>query len=669
MNWTPTHLHSHYSLLDGLSKPNQIAKRCTELGYKSCSLTDHGGLSGAISFIKAMKDVCACGEQKNNHENGSGKCRSDNGCMEFRKKPIKPILGSEFYLCKLDPQIKDSINDERSHLCVLAKNLAGWKSLIQLTSTANRKDHFYKKPRLRLEEFADLSNNNLVAFSGHIGSDLGNCLFFNHREAYDNSNSVEIARSYLSEDWEEKASYVIGFYKEVFGKENFFVEIQRVDQKNLPVTQIIADCLVSVAKKTGTRRIATADSHYASQEDAVDQRVLLGSLLQSTFKEIEEKRLNSQEVALGAFFNSNNYHIPSIEELAALHDEEEINNTQIIDEMCEVYDVFNKPMFPKFDCPNNLDPDTYLKHLCDNGWNNKFNPRIPENRKQEYYDRINMELGVFKEAGLAPYFLIVQDYCKFARDKGWLMSAGRGSAAGSLVAALIGITSEVADPVENKLLFERFYNAGRNAPGRISLPDIDCDFPIHKRAEVYKYVQDKYGNDKVCQMVTFGRMQGRSALKDVLRFWDACSFEEMSLITAHIPDEAEISDELQVMREETGEASIIRWALENNSDKLKDYCFIDKDGNIDGAYAKYFKQAIRMEGTKRSQGKHAAGVIISSENLSELCPMVYDKNSDGAVAGLEMNDLEALGLVKFDFLGVSLLDKIMNTVQILKYGD
>ena len=236
-----------------------------------------------------------------------------------------------------------------------------------------------------------------------------------------------------------------------------------------------------------------------------------------------------------------------------------------------------------------------------------------------------------------------------------------------MVSYLLGITE--INPIENGLLFERFYNSGRNAPGRISLPDIDCDFPISKREEIITYIKNKYGSDKVSQISVFTRMQGRGALKDVLRIHAACSFEESNLITKHIPDEAEISEELQEMRDEGQEPSIIKWALENCQKELEPYCKLKDDGKLEGEYAKFFAQAIRMEGTKRSQSKHAAGIVIASQNLQDICPMIYDKTSHESIAGLEMSDLESIGLVKFDILGVAVLDKLMGVQKLLAGED
>ena len=202
-------------------------------------------------------------------------------------------------------------------------------------------------------------------------------------------------------------------------------------------------------------------------------------------------------------------------------------------------------------------------------------------------------------------------------------------------------------------------------PSRISMPDIDVDVPIDKRENVIEYIKKRYGADKVSQMVTFNTMKGRAALKDVLRAYGNVSFEEMNKITKHIPDEAKIADELQEMKEETGEASIIRWALENRSEDLKEWCYIDENDQLQGPLAKRFEQAIRLEGTKTNQSKHAAGIAVSSESLDRSCPMIYDSKNDKPIAGMEMQDLENIGVIKFDILGVAMLDKIMYIQDLL----
>lgn len=635
--WIPCHQHSHLSLLDGLSKPQQIADRCSKLGYTSAAITDHGNLAASPSFVKA--------------------CKSKN---------IKPILGCEFYLSQQDATIRDKSNSQHSHLCVLAKNLDGWRNLIAASSASNRPENFYRKPRLSLDQLSCFAaNKTLIAFSGHPGSDLGNVFFHDFRAAYA-ASTYEEARSLLRDDWKNVATQLAGKYQDIFGKDNFRLEIQLIDEVNIPATKVIAHGLRIISKKTGIPCMATGDSHYPTKESAADQRILLCSAFETTLNEIKRRISNDEDITLGAFFKSNRYHIPSIEELEGLHTPEELSNTLLIAEMCENYDILSKPVLPHFDCPEKTESSEYLRQLCRQGWQKKVEGKIPKSKHPEYAERVKYELSVITEAGLSSYFLVVQDFVNWARGQGWKVGRGRGSGAGCIVSYLIGITS--VDPVEYGLLFERFYNAGRNSPGRISLPDIDCDFPVGKREQVKQYIRNKYGEDKVADMITFGRMQGRGAIKDVLRAHEKCSFDEMNRITEHIPDESKISDKLQEMKEETGEASIIRWSLENNGDKLKEWCSLKDDGTLEGPMAFEFAQAIRLEGTKRSQGKHASGLVISPYNLSSVVPMVYDKSTDKMMVGVEMNDAEAMGLPKFDILGINTLNKIQSALNIIQTG-
>jgi DNA polymerase-3 subunit alpha len=431
------------------------------------------------------------------------------------------------------------------------------------------------------------------------------------------------------------------------------------------LTQIIRD----LGTITNTKVICTPDAHYAEQDDAIDQRILLCNNIKTTLSDINKKLINNETVPFDAFFKSDKYYILSPEEMNELHTEEEIENTQLIDSLCEDYDILHKPLLPPFQCPSGHNPDEYLRQLCRNGWRDKITNIIPKDLHDTYADRIKEELGVLQGAGLSSYFLIVSDIVDYVRSNGWLPGPGRGSAAGCLVSYLIGITS--IDPMKYDLIFERFYNSGRNTEDRISMPDIDIDVPINKREQIISYIKQKYGDNKVSQMITFNTMKGRGALKEVLRVYGNISFDEMNRITKFIPDEAKIADELQEMKEDSGEASIIRWALENNGDKLKEWCHISEtdDTKLEGPLAKRFEQAIRLEGTKSNQSKHAAGVVISSHNLSDICPMIYDTKNKTTIAGMEMQDLEALGIIKFDVLGVAMLDKVMSISDILLNGE
>ena len=500
-----------------------------------------------------------------------------------------------------------------------------------MVSMSNDKDKFYYKPRIDIDIMKQFCDDNLVSFSGHLGSTL-------HLRC---------------EDMHDSENY-IRMMQDIFGKENFFVEVQSIDSHNSSDAKWLTERMRRIAQYTGTPTVATCDAHYPTKEQSIDHQVLLCSSLKTTLKKAQEGKSG-----LSAFFNTQQFYIPSEDDMLFTGSTaKEVHNTAQIADMCENYDITGPPQLPKFSCPDGMSEDLYLKQLCINGWYNRENNWD----KDVYADRVHKELGVIRGASLAGYFLIVQDYVNWGKKQDWLIGPGRGSGAGSLVCYLLGITC--IDPIKHGLIFERFYNAGRNTDGRISLPDIDVDFPIKKRKGVIVYLKEKYGHDRVCQMATFGRLMGRGALKEVLRVNMACDYEEMNTISKQLPQEQDISDQLEA----ADETSIIRWTLQHDPKLVADWCRMEADGSLSGQYATMFEQAIRLEGTYKSQGKHAAGIVLSAEPLDQVCPMINDKNSDEKIAGMSMNDLESMGHVKFDILGVALLDKLMGVNNLLRFG-
>ena len=398
----------------------------------------------------------------------------------------------------------------------------------------------------------------------------------------------------------------------------------------------------------------TSDAvYYCTKEEAELHRIILCSGMKTSIPKVTAKLQKGEDFENKHFFTSEDYCLKPPSETTG--------NEKLFEALalCEEYEITGKPMLPEFDVPEGFDSDEYLKELCRHGWKSKLAPagKVADPKQKEIYlQRVKTELEVIFKANLSGYFLIVQDIVNYVKRQGWIAGPGRGSAAGCLISYLVGITE--VDPIEFDLLFERFYNEGRNTEDHVSLPDVDMDVPAEHRDEVIDYIKEKYGIDKVSQMVTFGKLQGRAAIKEVLRINDAVSFSEMNAITDSIPDEAKISDQLELMEDK----SIIRWALENESEALKSWCYYNEEGNLEGPLSRYFEQAIKIEGTNKSQGKHAAGVIISKHPLAEVCPMVKDKNGK-MIAALEMNDLEAMGHVKFDVLGIDLLSKIMEICE------
>jgi DNA polymerase-3 subunit alpha len=619
MSYTPLHVHSEYSLLDGLSKTSQIASRIKEIGSTACALSDHGTVSGAVDFVKTMKD---------------------NG--------LKPILGCEVYICYGESNDKTPDNKRLFHQVILAKNLEGWKTLLELVAMSNHPDRFYHKPRISFNDIKKVDTSNLITFSGHLGSYLANAISKDDK---------------VLPNWQQLGIDAVNLQKQLF--KNFYVEIQLVDSERNKFSKEVAECLREVASITNTPCVATPDAHYARREDAIDQRVLLCTSLKKTLGQIKMDIKQGNSVGLQCFFESDNFHIPSFEEMQGWHTEEEIENTNKIADMCDDYSILSAPNPPTFKCPGGMTPDDFLRHLCRQGWKKKMAHIDDEEELKVYGERVNHELEVFLSCGLSSYFLIVRDIIKFCHENGYITGPGRGSAAGCMVSYLIDITQ--IDPIPADLLFERFYNAGRNSPGKISWPDIDIDVPKEARPKVIEYIRDKYGEENVAQIVTYTTLKGRSALKRVMHAVGGISFTEQNAMTKYILDEAKIADELQEMKEELGTSSIIRWCIENNPNRFKDWVQIDENGEFVGDRAEIFKQAIRLEGTKIIQSKHAAGVVVSPYKISETCPMVRstDANDKGYIAGFEGPSCEEVGLLKIDVLGITMLDKVMSVADIL----
>ena len=415
---------------------------------------------------------------------------------------------------------------------------------------------------------------------------------------------------------------------------------------------------VPTCKEEFVKSVALSSTYYAEREHAHLHRILLCSGMKTTLPKINTEMKSGRRFEHQKFFESDEFYLRDVSELDVagyIDDAGGCATLRKIDELCGDYNILSTPILPKFATPNGESEEEYLKGLCRDGWRRLLGPSdkvSTEDKRRVYVERFEHEFAVIKKAKLFGYFLIVQDILNWVREQGWVVGPGRGSAAGCLISYLIGITE--IDPIEFDLLFERFYNEGRNTDDHISLPDVDMDVPSDKRDLIIARLREKYGADNVSQMITLGRMRGRSGIKEVLRVNAACGFAEMNEITKYIPDEATISDQLQEMDED--DRSIIMWALINNADKLADYCVLKEDGTLEGDYAEYFDQAIKMEGTYKSKGKHAAGVVISAVPLYTACPMTNQKDGGEKIADLEMSRLEAIGQVKLDVLGLSLLN-------------
>lgn len=372
MKYIPLHVHSDRSLLDGLSQTHQIANRIEEIGATACAITDHGAISASVSFSQEMKD-----------------------------RNLKPLLGCELYVSQHDASIKNTDNAKHSHLPVICKNYNGWIDLIKITSASNNPDHFYRRPRLSFNQLKEYLHGNIIGFSGHLGSDISNSL-----DAFGVSNTIKLAEE----------------MQEAFGKGNFYLESQLYLADHEPKQHIINDMVRELSKKTGIPLIATPDAHYASQSQAVDQRILLCRSMGVTLK-----RGKQPDFQLSTFFNSDRFYIPSAEEMISFgHTEEELANTLELADKVENFEILKSPVVPPFPCPNGLSEKEYLRKLCLDGWSKLIKNSVPKAQHQEYADRVKMELGIFEENNLSGYFLICQDIVNFVRNNGWLAGPGRG---------------------------------------------------------------------------------------------------------------------------------------------------------------------------------------------------------------------------------------------------
>lgn len=631
MSWVPLRVRSTYSILTSPSKPEDIAARMKELGYASCAITDSMSLSGVPEVLHHLK------------ENG-----------------IKGIAGCELNICHEHSSVKTPENRSTTSICVLAKNHQGWLDLVAAVNYASSRDALYYVPRLSLKELSEFAKGNWVIISGKIGSHFANVCFSDHREIL--MATEDGARRLIDPDWKDNIAKLAEEFRQLFPQEDLFLEIQLTNQDVIPANIHLSKILRWASAHHKIPKVATTDSFYCRPVDAIDQRVLLATKLKTTVRAMMIKIESGEIPPYFHFFKSDSFCIPSSETLIELHLADELENSLKIAEMCEPPVLENAPNLPKYDS-GEMSNDEMMKEICRKGWAKKILPKVPKDKIPEYVERVKYELDTLIGAGLSGYFLITQDYIRYAVEKcGMSAPIGRGSAAGCLVSYLMGITG--VDPIPFGLLFERFYNAGRNTPGKVSLPDIDTDFSQLVRPKVLQYVRDKYGENHVAQLATFIRFKGRSALQAVLRANGWGTHEEIIRLTKPIPDEAEISDELEEMED----SSIIRWALENRANRLKDWCRIGPDGELTGELADAFSQAIRLEGMIKAQSRHASAVIITGFDLTKTVPQFYDTKSRQNVIALDMHAAERYGLVKFDLLCTIVIDKLDRFREICKYG-
>lgn len=559
------HLHTHteYSLLDGANRIGPLVQRVAELGMPALAITDHGVMSGAIEFYQACLDA-----------------------------GIKPIIGCEVYVAPRRRTDRDPRHDSSAfHLLLLAKNLTGYKNLIRLSTIASL-EGFYYKPRVDHEVLQQYSEG-LIATSG--------CL------------SSEVCVALLNGDY-DKALRIASFYRDLFGKENYFIELQ---DHGLGEQRAIREGLIRLSRELGVPLICTNDVHYLTAEDARAHDVLL--CVQTGKTVHDEDRLR---------YGSNEFYLKTPEEMARLFPDhpEALENTLRIAEMVDLRLEFGRVHLPEPDLPPGHTAISYLTHLAREGMKQRYNPVTPE-----VENRLSYELDVIDKTGFAPYFLIVRDFAQFARDRGIFFGV-RGSAAGSLVSYCIGITD--IDPLYYGLTFERFLN-----PERVQMPDIDMDFEDTRRDEVIRYVTEKYGEERVAQIGTFGTLGAKQAVRDVGR--------ALGIPASTVDQVARLIP--------AGPKVTIDSALQSNPELQ---AFIDSDPRLQ----ELIEIAKRLEGVARHMSTHAAGVVISRDPLREHVPLA--KVGDGPpVTQYDMGSLEKIGLLKMDFLGLTNLTILAKTLR------
>jgi len=563
--FTHLHVHSHYSLLDGLPKIDLLLDRVKELGMDSVALTDHGNLYGAIEFYKGAKE-----------------------------RGIKPILGAEMYIA-LDTafQKRPGIDDTSWHLILLVKNEQGYRNLVKLLTKAYL-EGFYYKPRID-EAWLKEYSSGLIALSA--------CL------------SGKVPRLILARKLQEAEAAALR-YQEIFGKENFYLELQ--NHPNIKEQKVVNEGLIALAKKTGIPLVATADSHYLRPEDAEAQDILM--LINTGARPDDPERLT---------LKSDDFSLKSPEEMEKLFQNvpEALENTQKIAKMCNLTITLGVNKLPTYPLPEGKTADEYLRELCVLGLEKRL-----ELGDKEAKERLEYELDVIQKTGFAAYFLIVQDFVNWAKEHHIVVGPGRGSVGGSLVAYLLRITN--INPLKYNLLFERFLN-----PERISLPDIDLDFTDLRRDEVIEYVSQKYGKDRVAQIITFGTMASRAVVRDVGR---ALGYEYL------------YCDRL---------AKMIPFGLtlEECFERVEEFKELY---NTDERAKRLIDLAKKLEGVARHASTHACGVVIAPEPLENLVPVQHPtQGEEHIVTQYEMHAIEDLGLLKMDFLGLKNLSIIEDALK------
>lgn len=583
------HLHTEYSLLDGSGKIKKLVKKAKELGMESMAITDHGVMYGCVDFYKAAKE-----------------------------EGIKPILGCEVYVASKSMHIKNVDKDNTTnHLVLLVKNEVGYENLMKIVSEASI-EGFYYKPRVD-HDYLRKHSEGIIALSACLGG--------------------EVQRALLNEDY-EKAKEVALAYKDIF-KEGFYLELQN---HGMDEQRRVNELNIKLSKETGIPLVATNDVHYIEQKDSKSHDILMCIQTGKTVEDTDRRR-----------YPSDQFYLKSAEEMYDMfaYVKEALENTVKIADECNFDYEFHVSKLPKFPLPEGADPFIYLRDTCFMGLIERYDVfkefldkpydyeavvALGEENEEakELIDRLQYELGVINQMGYVDYFLIVWDFIKYSIDNGIPTGPGRGSAAGSIVAYTLGITK--IDPIKYSLLFERFLN-----PERVSMPDIDSDFCYERRQEVIDYVVEKYGEDNVSQIITFGTMAARACIRDVGRAMNY-SYAEVDRIAKMIPTM------LGITIEKALDLNPELKAAYDSEERVKNLIDVSRD----------------LEGLPRHSSTHAAGVVIASKPLVEYVPL--QKNEEMIVTQFGMTTLEELGLLKMDFLGLRTLTVMNDAIKMIKYN-
>lgn len=566
-NFTHLHVHTEYSLLDGAARIHLLVEKAKNLGMKTLSITDHGNMFGVIPFYKA--------------------------CIN---KGIKPIIGCEIYLTSGKRTDRISRKEQKIfHLVLLAKNEIGYKNIMKIVSVANL-EGFYYKPRADKDILKKYSEG-IIALSGCLSGEV------NH---------------YLVENNYNKAKVVALEYQEIFGNNNFFLEIQ--DHGLIDETKIKSQ-IIRLSNETGIPMVATNDVHYVNKEDEKIQEVLIAIGTGTTLD--DDNRLS---------FSSNEFYLKDKNTMLAKFKDipQALEQTEAIANRCNIELEFGQTALPSFPLQKEIDANSYLKALSQKGLKKRY-----KNLTIEHIDRLNYELSVIEKMNFSDYFLIVWDFMKFSHKSKIITGPGRGSAAGSIVAYSLGITN--VDPIKYGLLFERFLN-----PERVNMPDIDIDFNSDRREEVIRYVSEKYGEDHVAQIITFGTFAAKAAIRDVGRVLNI-PYYQVDKVAKLVPNKVGIT-----IKEAFKEVSELV-KLYKSDDKLKELIDI----------------AIKIEGMPRHHSTHAAGVVISDKPLTEYTPLQKGQENI-SLTQYPMGTLEEIGLLKMDFLALRNLNIVEKTLDLIK---